>query len=210
MEGIEAGPAHCDGCPVPIYVSAPWKSHDPGTRLLNQGGASDHVLRVRSGAVILSAVNAEGEELACCLRGPGATVNLESLAQRPLQFDVEAITAVEICHVPVPVLRQIVRGGGADSVAVLDLFAGEQTRWVDDRLRDSGASATQRLARLLLRLHELDIRPADLPRSVLARILSIRPETVSRAAAELRLAGAIGGSLELADLKRLGEVARGD
>lgn len=202
--------AICPGCPLPHEDGAerPWRNYQAGEELLSQGQVHPDLLRIRSGVVLLTALDASGEETLVCLRGAGACFNLDSIEGRPSMVRAEALTDVVVCHLSGDNLCQAVRDGGDSAPALLSLALDEARAWATGRRRASGRRAVARLAQLLLEMDGLGSPPASVPRTLIARLLSIRPETLSRTIQELRDAGAIGADLDLIDRGKLSRLAR--
>jgi CRP/FNR family cyclic AMP-dependent transcriptional regulator len=177
-----------DGCPF----------HDTtftaGSVILRQGEEPSCVWLLRAGTVLLTSTTAGGEETECALRGPGAMIGLEALTRRPAGYEAWALSEVTLCRLSSESFRAWVGDlqTPAGAVAALAIEEGERRR--GERVALAG-QARQRVARFLverLRL-EGDNHPLPVEQQVLARMLGMKPETMSRALARLRDAGAIAG-----------------
>ncbi len=184
------------------------RRHAAGELLVAQGAAPSELLRVRSGVVVLSAVDAEGEERVCCLRGPGAVLNAGALTGRSAAFRAEALTPVEVCLLPRERLEDAVRQEGPAGLRLAHLLLSEGRSWALGSLGGSGRKATSRVAALLLELDDLGVDSRGVQRRLLARVLAIRPETLSRSLRSLREAGAIDSVGAVVDSSRLRRLAR--
>ena len=167
------------------------------------------VVRVRTGVVLLSALDSNGQETLCCLRGSGSCLNLSSLQGRPSAYRAEALTPVEVCYLGCDVLRSALLQGGATAEALLELLLEDSWRWLQGRRRTAGRRASARFAGLILEMHSLGAHPNSVPRSLLARLLRVRPETVSRVVQELREAGALDADLALLDRDHILRMSHG-
>ena len=90
--------------------------------------------------------------------------------------------------------------------AVLELAIEEAQQRVVER-RGLAGSAVSRLSRFLLERLERDENRVRMPQQVLANVLGMRAETLSRAIGKLRAAGAVapGRGLVVLDADRLSE-----
>lgn len=199
MDRGDASP--CRGCPQLVDEPADrhWRIYAAGSVLLEQGVLASDVLRVRTGAVLLTSVDGDGNEQLCCLRGPGACLNLPSMQGRPSAFRAQALVGSEICHLPTSTLNEALRDGGARAEAVLALAIMDSQTWAKDLALLSHPRSADRLAALLLSVGRLGIDADEIPRHLVARILHIRPETLSRLAQEFRNRGALGEGLRVED-----------
>ena len=86
----------------------------------------------------------------------------------------------------------------------------ESNRRVTERL-DRGGSATERIASLLLRrCDNLQQQRLELSQRLLARVLSMTPETVSRALSKLQAVGAVSSTrpIVVGDVEQLKKLAQ--
>lgn len=195
-----------DACPFRIIKKK------AGDLVFGQGLVLDAAWHLKSGLVLLSSVSPRGDEEYCTLRTPGSMLNVESLRDRPTVHEGWALTDVEVCQLGTAAVSELV--GRRPSMATLlqDKALDELSQCVTDRTHRR-EPATVRLARLIASFQDEAISPLleRLPRSVIARLLGMRPETLSRSLAELRAAGALvgGRALEVADGDRLQEIVDG-
>jgi CRP-like cAMP-binding protein len=198
--GRASGPA---GCPFG-RVRRP-----AGTLLVAQGERPGAVWYVREGTTLLSASSAGGEETLCALRGAGSLIGLEMLAGGESAHDAWTLSPARLCWLDAEGFREWIGPRDSPLGAVLELALGEAAERRRERIALAGRSVT-RLARFLVERHAMEgvDTPLDVEHRVLARMLGMRPETLSRALARLRSAGALGPhGLVVADHKRLEEIA---
>jgi CRP-like cAMP-binding protein len=207
-------PARCEVCRLG-RAAAPGRCPfteqrlEAGACLTLPAGRSDTAWYLREGHVVLSAANASGRELACVVRGPGSLLGLEALEQRPYDFECWTLSDVVLCRVAGSTLRSWVGPPDGPTATILHFALDEARHRAEDR-RAVGGSAVVRLARFLA--HGLPSEVGGrlkLPSAVLARVLAMRPETLSRALAELRRRGALarGRAVVIAHRARLETIA---
>jgi CRP-like cAMP-binding protein len=173
--------------------------------------SQDTLWYVHRGQVVVSSSDESGKELSCCIRGPGSLLGLESLGQRPFAFEAWCLSEVVLCRMTVDGFRAWVGSGGAPATTALAFAADEITRRAAEREVLTG-STEQRIARLLCRSAPDDVATRwqlAIPATVLARILAVRAETLSRALSRLRAAGALasGRTIVVCDRQRLARIA---
>jgi CRP-like cAMP-binding protein len=184
-----------------------------GTILLRQGEVPQCVWFIRRGTVLLSSTTESGDETQCALRGPGAVVGLEALAARPTRAEAWALSDVALCRLDADSFRAWVGEADTPAGAVARLAIEEGDRRGHERVALAGV-APVRVARFLLERLRMEGRDTPLPveQQVLARMLGMKPETMSRALARLRGMGAIapGRGVRIADLGALQRAADGN
>jgi CRP-like cAMP-binding protein len=132
-----------------------------------------------------------GAELSCSVRGPRSLLGLETLVAESSAYRVWALSDVKICEAPRDRLRQWTGSLETPLGVLVRLGVEEANRRASERL-DVGGAAVARIARLLLRRCVENARThLELSQRLLARVLSMTPETVSRAVAKLHAAGAV-------------------
>jgi CRP-like cAMP-binding protein len=164
-----------------------------GTVLHHQGDKPRDLWFVRSGLVVVSSVSGSGEELRCAIRGPQSLIGLERVADQPADYSVCTLTHASICFIDVAGFSSWVGSLNSPIGVVLQMTLREMGERAVERQQLTGG-ATERLARFLLQ-HSVDAaQPLDVPLNVLARVLGMRAETLSRSVSELKLAGALARS----------------
>ena len=183
-----------------------------GTILQLQGEIPGRIWYVREGQVALGTVSASGEEQSYAVRGPDSVVGIEGLLGSPTAFQAWALSDVVLCGLDAESFRAWLGELDSPIGAILKLTLQEATERASERHGLEG-SAVQRVARFLLRSFRGESRdkPLGMSQQVLARTLGMRPETLSRALAELRRAEAIapGRKLRLLNVAEL-EAAAGE
>lgn len=205
----------CQSCPLgkaSLPASCPFHNvgRDPGEILVAQGEVPPAVAFVRAGSVVLSSVLPSGDETYCAVRGPGSLFGLELLGGEAAAYQAWALSPVVLCLLSAGAFRQWLGRPDSPMGAVLLLALGEAERRRRDRAALAG-TALVRVARFLVERRQIEGRdaPLSVSRQVLARMLGMRPETLSRAVATLRSRGVLAqkGSLRVLDPKRLAGVA---
>ncbi len=208
----------CAVCPLGgASKPEPCPFHDQakpaGTLILRQGEVPDRAWYVKQGTVLLSSVSTTGEETFCALRGPNSLLGLELLRDRPSGFEAWALSDVVLCRLDADSFRTWVGDRSTPMGTVMDLLLDEALRRRDERTALTGRSL-QRVARFLLERRRLEgcDQPLHVEQQVLARMLGIRAETMSRALAELRRRGALaeGRVVTVVDAAELARAAGED
>lgn len=167
---------------------------------------------MKQGAVLVSSVGPTGEETSCAMRGAGALLGLELLTSSPSRYQVSALSAATVCTLSASGFSQWMGHLGPRPAALFRMMLGEADLRYQDRARLSGKPIA-RLARFLIerdRGRDASAHPPKAIRGVvLARMLGMRPETLSRAIGALRSRGVVGRgrALEVLDAPRLGAIA---
>ncbi len=190
-------------CPfTPTYLPA-------GALVCGQGERSARVGFVREGVVSLTRVEPDGTE-SVALRGPRSLVNIEALRSAASPYEVRALSDVRLCAVDASVLGNWVGPEDSPARAVMELvLADGELRQRDLSWRSGDALA--RSARFLL---AVGLRPAGAPplqKQLVARLLGMRPETLSRALRMLSEQGLVeaGPEARVRDPARLHVLAGG-
>ena len=153
-------------------------------------GDEGELIYIVEGRLLVSAVDDQGDEIVSSLRRAGRIVGLERLLDLAVPYQLWALSDVRIETVPLERVKDWLGGSVAEPTKSL----------VRSALEAAGASVKERATlhgRVLTRVSKLlaDATTGDgtlrLPRFVMARILSMRPETLSRALKELEQRGAI-------------------
>ncbi len=189
--------AECKSCPLGL-ASAPGQCpfeesvKPPGTVLLRQGERPEAAWYVRSGQVLISVSSGNGSG-SCAVRGAGALLGLEALLGEPSGCEAHALSDVVLCALDIDDFRAWIGPLVSPQGTVLTLALREAARQTEERIALEG-SATQRVARFLLGRHVAGAGDSalEIQKQLLARVLGMRPETLSRALAELRERGVLG------------------
>jgi CRP/FNR family transcriptional regulator, cyclic AMP receptor protein len=184
--GQAAGEKRCHFAPVTLHS---------GAALCAQGERSRRVYFVKAGLVSLSAANASGAELTLIVRGPGSLLCVEAMRGQSSPYEVRALSRVRLCSLPAEEMKRWIGPLRSPARAVLALLleeSGAQRTEVNFRT----GSCLRRVARFALAYAAfLAERPDAIRKQVLARMLAMRPETLSRCLTRLERLGAIDASL---------------
>jgi CRP-like cAMP-binding protein len=180
----------CKTCPVAVG----WRTRcgftpdqkEAGALVIARGERHANVFFVREGVVAIGPRDPLHAQLS--LRGPRSVFGLESLTDAPAPSDVWAVTPSRLCSVPAEAFRAWLGPEDSPGRAVIELLARDLLHRRAEASFHVG-DGTPRLARLLLALEEGDA--PRVPKRVLARVLGMRPETVSRCLRRLAEAGAV-------------------
>lgn len=200
--GLATAPGPCAFRPVSVKA---------GTLVLLQGEVAEHVWLLKRGLVLASSVDEAGDEISCGVRGPGTLLGLESVVGRASAFDAWAVDDLDMCRLDrAGAVRWLGNRGSPMGVALEHALVEAGLRH-DERTAVSGG-AVLRVSRFLMTRASLQIGPDEplkLKQQHLARMLAMRPETLSRALAKLRQAGAIaeGRVIQVKNRERLAAVA---
>lgn len=181
-----------------------------GSVLLAEGEKPDVIWYLRRGRVALGTVTESGMDASCAVRGPETLLGIEVLLGQPVPYQVWSLTDVVLCAIDAAQFRAWTGSLNTPIGAVLDMTLREASRRVADRQALEG-TAVQRIARFLVASHEAGSPddPLDLQQRIIARVLSMRPETLSRAMAKLREDDALepGRNVRIKDLDALRRLA---
>lgn len=153
-------------------------------------GDDRELVYIVDGRVLVSAVDDQGDEIVSYLRGAGSIVGLERLLDVVVPYQLWALTDAHIETIPLDRAKEWMNESVTEPAKSL----------VRSALEVTGASVRERTTlhgRVITRVSKLlaDATAGDgtlrLPRFVMARILSMRPETLSRALKELEVRGAV-------------------
>ena len=183
--GQAAGDTRCSFAPITLHS---------GATVCAQGERPRVVYFVKSGLVSLSAASESGVELSLVLRGPASLLCMEAMRGQASPCEVRAISRVRLCGLPGEEMKKWIGPARSPAQAVLDLLLQESRfRHVEHNLREG--SCLQRVARFALAYSAfLEERPDAVRKQVLARMLGMRPETLSRCLTRLEQCGAIDAS----------------
>jgi CRP/FNR family transcriptional regulator, cyclic AMP receptor protein len=185
--------------------------HEQG-KLIELDRKDGLVIQIRNGRVLATTVDQAGHETLCVLRGAGALLGLEALDGMVLPYFLWTLSDVELGIAPAGPARAWLAADDHPAHALLRRSLRAVRVCLSERMALHG-SATARLARLLLDAAgegDSDSHAQivlGLPKNVLARMLQMRPETLSRVLRKLEDDGAIvlEPDLAVADRKRLAE-----
>ncbi len=199
----------CDDCPLgraSLPEPCPFRERvvQKGAVLVRQGLVPLSVTRVKTGAVLVASVGPAGEDVGCATRGEGALLGLEALTGAPSTYQASAQQRTTVCVASAGTFRHWIGDLNSRAGTMLDLVLRESRRREEERVTSSG-SAPSRVARYLLDREQNGGEKVTF--AVIARMLRMRPETLSRAIAALRERGLVSRSRALEILDRPGLVA---
>lgn len=183
--GQAAGEKRCNFAPVTLHS---------GTALCAQGEQSRAVYFVKAGLVSLSATSAGGVELMLMVRGPASLLCVEAMRGQTSPYEVRALSRVRLCGLAGEEMKRWIGPLRSPAQAVLELLLDEcRTQRAEVNFREG--SCLSRVARFALAYASfLAERPDAVRKQVLARMLGMRPETLSRCLTRLERLGAIDAS----------------
>jgi len=181
-----------------------------GTVLATQGQRLHEVFIVREGTVVVTCFTADGDEVWSSIRGPDTLIGAELLRHGRCEVDVVALTEVRLLRISPDDFRSWVGPLHSPAAAIIEHLLQEISALGRDRAMTAG-TAVARIARFLRERHRMESagRPFDIEQRILARVLQIRPETVSRILTKLRQDGILapGPRLSVIDAHRLSRLA---
>ena len=178
-----------------------------GEALLQPEERPRKIVYLRRGHAVLESGAAVTGASFPAVRGPSSLLGLESIAGEDIPYTARALTDVAVCTTDVDTFRASL-GSLESPLGTALLFAlRESAKRANERLAVEG-TASQRVARFLLQAAS-NGEAEDVPQRVVARILGMRAETLSRTLAELRRRGALhdGRKIRLRDADRLRAIA---
>jgi CRP-like cAMP-binding protein len=180
-----------------------------GSVVLRHGENIEQVFLVRSGRIKLSVADASGGEHAYAMRGSGSLLGLEALLGIPSLFNARIEIEGELAGIDASSLERHLESGGVLALDIVKHVVAENVRLAAERLLVDGHSES-RIARFLLERQTNPFLSAwrDVARHEVAGLLSMRPETLSRAVRALQEREAIGPGLEIRDADKLRQIAR--
>jgi CRP/FNR family transcriptional regulator, cyclic AMP receptor protein len=205
--------ARCRECAINTVNPCPFTTRTlrAGEQLWLQGHVPQEVVWVREGLLSISTSEPSGRETLSSVRGPRSLLGTESIASRPAHSSVEALTDSTICTSSPLALQQWV-GPTTPAASLVGWLLDENARAAQDISLRSGPTLA-RLARFLLEFAKLvDAgRRAPFSKQHVARILGMRPETLSRCLRQLVDVGVIesGRRVRVKDPVRLDIIAKG-
>ena len=157
--------------------------------------------------MLVTVVDPSGREELCALRGVDSLLGFESIDGTSPHYSLWALTELELWLAPRSAADALVENlSSLQSFAAL--AARAYRRQLGERLMMS-RPATARLSHFLLTAEQeppvpgmATPAPLGLPRREMARVLAMRPETLSRALRRLEADGAIDASADIRILDR--------
>ena len=187
-------------------------TREAGATLCAQGERPRTVYFVKEGFVSLSAVTPRGSEVLLTLRGPTALLCTEALRADPSPYEVRALSRVKLCGIAGDQMSAWVGPDRSPARAVLDLLLTEG-RLQRDEVNFRQGDCLARVARFALaNARFLAERPNAVRKQVVARLLGMRPETLSRCLTRLERDGVLDASrgVRVLDARRLASIAMED
>lgn len=187
-------------------------ARESGATLCAQGERPRTVYFVKEGLVALSAVNPRGTEIMLTLRGPTSLLCTEAMSGEPSPCEVRTLSRVKLCGISGEALNQWIGPDKSPARAVLDLLLGE-ARIQRDEVNWRQGDCLSRVARFaLVHARFLADRPNAVRKQVVARLLGMRPETLSRCLTRLEDDGVLDASrgVRVLDVRRLAAIAMED
>jgi CRP/FNR family cyclic AMP-dependent transcriptional regulator len=187
-------------------------AREAGASLCAQGERPRTVYFVKEGFVALSAVSPKGSELVLTLRGPTSLLCSEAMTNEPSAYEVRALSRVKLCGIAGDAMSQWVGPERSPARVVLDLVLAE-SRMQRDEVNFRQGDCMSRVARFALAHAKfLADRPNAVRKQVVARLLGMRPETLSRCLTRLEQDGVVDASrgVKVLDQRRLAAIAMED
>lgn len=187
-------------------------TRESGASLCAQGERPRSVYFVKEGFVALSAVSPRGSELVLTLRGPTSLLCTEAITGEPSAYEVRALSRVKLCGISGEALSQWVGPERSPARVILDLLLSE-SRMQRDEVNFRQGDCMSRVARFALAHAKfLADRPNAVRKQVVARLLGMRPETLSRCLTRLEQDGVLDASrgVKVIDQRRLAAIAMED
>lgn len=187
-------------------------ARESGSTICAQGERPHTLYFVKEGFVALSSVSPRGSELLLSLRGPSSLLCAEALHDEPSPYEVRALSKVKICGIGGDAMAQWIGPERSAARVVLDLLLteGRQQR---DEVNWRQGDCLSRVARFALaHARFLADRPNAVRKQVVARLLGMRPETLSRCLTRLEQDGVVDASrgVRVLDQRRLASIAAED
>ncbi|MHB8877516.1 MAG: Crp/Fnr family transcriptional regulator [Myxococcaceae bacterium] len=179
--------------------------------VVNQGEAHPTVYFIREGTVALCTVDADGAERGLAIRGPRSLLCFESLSGSPSPYEVRAISALRLCSMPARALGRWVGPDRSPAASIIELLLTELSRRQEDMSWRRGDSMS-RVSRFVLAAGMKVDGARPLQKQLVARVLGMRPETLSRCLGKLAERGLIarGGTAKVVDPSGLAAVGAGE
>ena len=163
--------------------------HPANSVLFREGEDPAALYSIRKGVIKLSMNSEDGDLRIVRLVGPGATIGLETLLDQPYQNYAESLTAVDVCRLPVAVVKELAtRQPGLCKQLLLQCQA--QLTQADAHLVElSMGSVKEKVQHLFLIISKLCAKGGTdflLPTNAdIAALVAAREESVSRVVAAI-------------------------
>jgi len=187
-------------------------TREAGVTLCAQGEPARSVFFIKEGFVSLSAVSPRGSEMLLRLRGPTSLICTEALQGESSPYEARALSRVKLCAIGGEQMSGWIGPEKSPARAVLELLLGE-ARLQRDEVNYRQGDCLARVARFALaHARFLADRPNAVRKQVVARLLGMRPETLSRCLTRLEREGVVDASrgVRVIDPKRLAAIALED
>lgn len=204
------GGISCGECDLEVLLRYGGKRPGFAIRSVGAGEAVSNVpdravLWVKRGRIVDLASRPTGRRGPGSIRGPGTVAGLAASFGAAAAWEAVALEESEVCVVPGDQLRRAAET--PDGAQVLLRCAAEEAAAFRRESFRTSLPAMVRVARLLLDEGDL----AGVPHHLLAMVLAMRPETLSRAVAELRRRGVLSrAGLQVTDVQALRRIATTD
>jgi CRP-like cAMP-binding protein len=187
-------------------------TRESGSTICAQGERPRTVFFVKEGFVALSAVSPRGAELNLTLRGPASLLCTEAVQGEASPYEVRALSRVRVCGIAGESLSAWVGPEKSAARVILELLLTE-SRQQRDEVNWRQGDCLSRVARFALAHSRfLADRPNAVRKQVVARLLGMRPETLSRCLTKLERDGVVDASrgVRVLDQRRLSAIALED
>jgi CRP-like cAMP-binding protein len=187
-------------------------AREPGGSLCAQGERPRTVYFIKEGFVALSSVSPKGSEMVLALRGPTSLLCAEAMSNEPSAFEVRALSRVKLCGIAGDAMSQWVGPERSPGRVIVELLLAE-SRMQREEVNFRQGDCMSRVARFALAHAKfLSDRPNAVRKQVVARLLGMRPETLSRCLTRLEQDGVLDASrgVKVIDHRRLAAIAMED
>lgn len=187
----------------------------PDEILYHQGDTAQHAYTLRKGIVKLTKMLPNGRIQIVRVLQEGDLFGFEGFADQPYNQTAVALTATEVCRLPLNELNELKRQHIEIEQAMTNRWL-QHLREAEDMMLELGAKkAGERLASFLMRWCSHAVAPngwVDLPlsRAEMGELLGLTIETVSRFLSDWKRQGVIGeqrGMIQIHDQNGLRELA---
>jgi CRP-like cAMP-binding protein len=214
---LSASPVNdCNACTLGLASQGRCRftptTREAGATLCAQGERPRTTYFIKEGFVSLSAVSPRGAEVLLTLRGPTALLCTEAMRGDPSPYEVKTLSRVKLCGIAGDQMSAWVGPDRSPARAVLDLLLTEG-KLQRDEVNYRQGDCLARVARFALaNARFLADRPNAIRKQVVARLLGMRPETLSRCLTRLEQDGVLDASrgVRVLDPRRLASIAMED